>query len=105
MAKKLVAVTGIRHNGEDFEAGSELDTTLFTKEELKSLYDAGAVEVKDDGKSEADMGGASSASPSNPQGQDAQQVGDVPASAKQAGPATSAPSAQTTTSKTDSTKK
>lgn len=48
MAKKLVAVTAIKHDGEEFAEGSELDASKFTKEQLKDLYDAGAVEVKDE---------------------------------------------------------
>jgi hypothetical protein len=82
MAKKLIAVTGIKHNGEEFAANEELDTSKFTKDELKSLHDAGAVRVDDDGK--ATGPDTSAASPENPQGQDAQAVGDVPASAKEA---------------------
>lgn len=46
MAKKLVAVTGIKHNGEFFPAGEPLDTGKFDKEELKQLHDAGAVKVE-----------------------------------------------------------
>jgi hypothetical protein len=102
MAKKLIAVTNIRHSGEDFEAGSELDTTKFTKEELKSLYDAGAVEVQDGGRSEMDNM-SSSASPENPKGQDAQQVGDVPASAKQGATGTSSAQPTSATQPTKST--
>ncbi len=47
MAKKLVAVTAIKHDGEEFADGSELDASKFSKEQLKDLYDAGAVEVKE----------------------------------------------------------
>lgn len=95
MAKKLIAVTAIRHNSEDMEAGAEVDTSKFTKEELKSLYDSGAVRVDDDGK--ADGPNMSVSSPENPEGsQDAQQVGDVSAAQKKA---------QSTTPSTSPTKK
>lgn len=82
MAKKLIAVTMIRHNGEDMPAGEPVDTSKFTKDELKALYDAGSVRVEDDGKEGPDTSVASS--PENPQGQDAQQVGDAPAAQKSA---------------------
>lgn len=88
MAKKLIAVTNVRHNGDDIEAGSEVDTSKFTKDELKSLYDSGAVRVEDsgglEGSSKNGPDTSMAASPENPQGQDAQQVGDVPASQKTA---------------------
>lgn len=47
MAKKLVAVTSIKHDGEEFDEGTELDASKFSKEQLKDLYDAGAVKVAD----------------------------------------------------------
>ena len=50
MAKKIVAVTGIRHNGESYEAGETLDPSLFSKDELKDLHDNGALVVVDDSK-------------------------------------------------------
>lgn len=52
MAKKLVAVTGIRHNGESFDAGEPIDPSKFSKEELKELHDNGAIVVEDDAKPE-----------------------------------------------------
>lgn len=53
MAKKLVAVTEIRHNDEIIPAGETLDTSKFDKKQLEALYDAGAVRV-DDGADEAE---------------------------------------------------
>lgn len=52
MAKKILAVTGIKHNDEFFDAGEELDPSKFTKDQLKELHDNGAVVIKDDGKLE-----------------------------------------------------
>lgn len=46
MAKKLVAVTSIKHNGELFPAGESINPAKFDKEELKQLHDAGAVKVE-----------------------------------------------------------
>lgn len=48
MAKKLVAVTGIKHNGKFYSAGEALDPTAFTKDALKELHDNGALRVEDD---------------------------------------------------------
>lgn len=48
MAKKIVAVTGIRHTNGFCAAGDTVDPSEFTKEELKSLYDNGAIAVVDD---------------------------------------------------------
>lgn len=52
MAKKLVAVTGIKHNGDFFEAGEPVDPTQFSKAELKELHDNGAIVITDDAKAE-----------------------------------------------------
>lgn len=52
MAKKLVAVTGIKHNGEDFAAGEAIDPSKFSREELKDLHDNGALVISDDTKAE-----------------------------------------------------
>jgi hypothetical protein len=82
MAKKLIAVTTIRHNGEDMPANEPVDTSKFTKDELKALYDAGSVRVEDDGRAGPDTS-VEAASPENPTGQDAQQVGDVSKAAKE----------------------
>lgn len=51
MAKKLIAVTEIRHNDEIIPAGDTLDASKFDKKQLEALYDAGAVRV-DDGSSD-----------------------------------------------------
>lgn len=47
MAKRVFAVTDIDHNGERVKAGDPLDPTKFTKDQLRSLYEAGAVEIVD----------------------------------------------------------
>lgn len=52
MAKKLVAVTGIKHNGTTYEAGETLPAAEFTKDELKELHDNGALTIVDDTKIE-----------------------------------------------------
>lgn len=49
MPKKLFAVTNLKFSGDgtDFiAAGSEVDTSKFSKEQLVELHDAGAVEVR-----------------------------------------------------------
>lgn len=51
MAKKLVAVTNIKFNGELLPAGEPLDASKFDKKQLEALYDAGAVRV-DEGSDE-----------------------------------------------------
>ena len=47
MGKKVFAVTNIKGSDVWVDVGGEVDTTKFSKEELKGLYDAGAVEVRD----------------------------------------------------------
>lgn len=47
MAKKLIAVTNIKHDGNLFDAGAELDPKGFSREQLQALYDAGSVVVTD----------------------------------------------------------
>ena len=47
MAKALFAVTNIKHNSDEFAVGTLLDPKAFTKDQLKDLYDAGAVEVRE----------------------------------------------------------
>lgn len=79
MAKKIVAVTGIKFAAgpEGFvAAGDTLDPALFTKEQLKALHDSGAITVEDDAKPEA------------------VKVEAVEAPAAPAGPDTSAPAAE-----------
>lgn len=50
MAKKLVAKTGIKYGNDDgmgfINEGDTVDTSKFTREQLKELYDAGAVAVE-----------------------------------------------------------
>lgn len=53
MAKKLVAVTDIRHDGKDYAAGSTLNKDEFTQDQLKQLYDNGAVKIEDTDDKEA----------------------------------------------------
>lgn len=52
MAKKLVAVTEIRHDDKIIPAGATLDASMFEKSQLEALYDAGAVRV-DEGSNDA----------------------------------------------------
>ncbi len=47
MAKKIYAVTNIKGSNVEVVAGDEVPQDRFSKEELKSLYDAGALEVKE----------------------------------------------------------
>lgn len=47
MAKKLFAVTNVKHDDNWFDADSPIDETLFTKEQLTALLDNGAVEIRD----------------------------------------------------------
>lgn len=47
MPKKIFAVTNIKAGGEFIDAGTEVDTTKFSKEELTRLHDDGAIEIKD----------------------------------------------------------
>lgn len=53
MAKKLIAVTEIRHDDKITPAGETLDASKFDKKQLEALYDAGAVRI-DDGSSDED---------------------------------------------------
>lgn len=52
MAKKLIAVTNIKGGEGDgagfIEAGAEVDTKKFSKDQLRQLLDSGAVEIQDD---------------------------------------------------------
>ena len=47
MAKKIFAVTGIKGSNSEVAAGDEVPQDKFSKDELKGLYDAGALEVRD----------------------------------------------------------
>lgn len=51
MAKKLVAVTEIRHDDKVIPAGDTLDASMFDKNQLEQLYDAGAIRVDDGSES------------------------------------------------------
>lgn len=49
MAKKIFAVTNVKignGEGEFFAAGTEIDHTKFSKDQLKELNAAGAIEVR-----------------------------------------------------------
>lgn len=48
MAKKIVAVTGIKHGSGFYPAGEKLDPANFTKDELRELHDNGAIMVADE---------------------------------------------------------
>jgi hypothetical protein len=56
MPKKLFAVTNIKGTGDDggkfYNAGEEVDTKAFSKEQLRELLDAGAVEIRESSDSE-----------------------------------------------------
>lgn len=80
MAKKIVAVTGIKHDGETIDAGSPIDPSKFTKDELKELHDNGAIVIVDD-TTPAEV----KAEDLTPEqlGQRGAQMGDVSAAAKQ----------------------
>lgn len=55
MAKKVYAVTNIKlDSNTEFVAGEEVDVSKFSKDQLKELHDAGAIELRtgDDSKSE-----------------------------------------------------
>lgn len=71
MAKKLIAVTEIRHDNEIIPAGETLDASKFDKKQLEALYDAGAVRI-DDGSSndEAAREATVQTSEENPQAND-----------------------------------
>lgn len=85
MAKKLVAVTGIKHNGVDFAAGEPVDPSAFTKAELKELHDNGAIVIEDDAKAEDVKG--EDLTPEE-LGQKGAQMQDVSATAKESTAAT-----------------
>lgn len=85
MAKKLVAVTAIKHDGETYDAGTQIDPTKFTREELAELHDNGALVVSDDAK--ADDVKAENLTPAE-LGQSGAQMQDVSATAKESTAAT-----------------
>ena len=90
---KLYANTDIKHDNGTITNGEEVDASQFTREQLKALYDAGALRVDTEGPLSAKSGPDTSA----PQGQEApettgpvEKTQDVPAEAKKAVPAKAA---------------
>lgn len=47
MAKKVFAVTNIKGSDVWVDAGAQVNTAQFTREELKALMDSGAIEVRE----------------------------------------------------------
>lgn len=70
--KKLVALTNIKHDGNEINAGDEVDAGMFSKEQLQDLVDNGAVEVSgsdnksDDKPAEAPKAEEKPSTPSTP---------------------------------------
>lgn len=89
MAKKLVAVTAIKHNGETFDAGTTLDASQFTREVLTQLHDNGAIVISDASESDSESNAvqASDLTPAE-LGQQGAQTQDVSAAAKESTAAT-----------------
>lgn len=103
MAKKIVAVTDVKHNGDTYPAGSELDPSQFNRDELKQLHDAGAIVVNDDSK--PDDVTANTLTPEE-LGQKGAQMQDVSATAKEGTAATAnAPENKTSAEKATPPKK
>ena len=101
MAKRLVAITDIKHNGDFFGAGKPIDPSQFSKAELKELHDNGAIVIEDDAKVEDVKG--EDLTPEE-LGQKGAQMQDVSAQAKE-GTATVANSGAKTTETATSAKK
>jgi 3-keto-L-gulonate-6-phosphate decarboxylase len=80
MAKRIVAVTAVKHNGDTFDAGAPIDPSKFSKEELKELHDNGAIVIVDD--TTTDEVKAENLTPEQ-LGQRGAQTSDVSATAKQ----------------------
>lgn len=81
MAKKLYAVTNIKGSDVQVTAGDLVDPDKFTKDELKALYDNGAVEVREEEDAPTEETGPSTEveSPENPKaatGENAEQTGE-----------------------------
>ena len=55
MAKKLYAVTNIKGRDIEVKAGDSVNPEKFSKEELKALYDNGAVEVREEDEPDTDV--------------------------------------------------
>lgn len=68
MANKLVAVTDIKHDGDTIKAGSSVDPGKFSKDQLKELYDAGALMVSDDADKDEENTGPDTTAPEEPTG-------------------------------------
>lgn len=47
MAKKVIAVTGIKHNGTFYAPGETLDVTKFTRVQLEALHDVQSIKIED----------------------------------------------------------
>lgn len=73
MAKKLVALTNIKHDEDFYEAGSEMDSSKFTEDQLKELMDNGAIEVQEGSEKKS-----SSAATATNEGEQQQKSGDEP---------------------------
>lgn len=103
MAKKIVAVTDVKHNGETYPAGSELDPSQFNRDELKQLHDVGAIVVNDD--TQPDDVTANTLTPEE-LGQKGAQTQDVSAAAKEStAAAANAPENKASTEKATPPKK
>lgn len=66
MANKLVAVTDIKHDGDTIKAGTKVDPSKFSKDQLKELYDAGALTVSEDNDKDEETSGPDTSAPEEP---------------------------------------
>lgn len=66
--KKVVALTNIKHDGTEVAAGEEVDTGMFSKEQMQELVDSGAVEVQ----------GSDTAPKATNEGEQQQKAGETP---------------------------
>lgn len=96
MAKKIVAVTGIKHSKGFVNSGETLNPADFTKEELRSLHDSGAVIVVDDSKAD-DLKGEPT--PETPEVPETTEVPETPEATKTDKDSTVAPTKSTTAAK------
>ena len=55
MVKKIYAVTNIKGSDVEVTAGEEIDKAQFSSDELKGLYDAGAIEVREGGEEKIEV--------------------------------------------------
>ena len=101
MGKKVVAVTQVRHGETDgkahvFEAGEELDPGVFTEQQLRDLYAAGAVRVEDsEAVKKADQAADKLASGEQNAGEADQPINDEAPQQEDPKPASAAVSAKT----------